>query len=115
MKVSAYSEDFKKTAVTKYLSRGNRSGSEVISDLGISNATIFSWVKKYGKTEDMSKKSKRPKDRNGPEKVQLVISYFSLPETERGKFLREQGLHSSHLEQWRAELESGQKVPSKRS
>lgn len=26
---------------------------------------------------------------------------FSLPEQERGKFLRENGLHSDHLEMWK--------------
>ncbi len=115
MKGQSYSEDFKKAAVVKYLTKGNRPGKLVLQDLGISNSTIFAWIKKYGNTQDMNKKSQRPQDRSGAEKLQLVITYFSLAEADRGKFLREQGLHSAHLEQWKSQFEGFQETASKRS
>lgn len=115
MGVQNYSNEFKKSAVTKYLNRGNRSGREILEDLGISSSTIFGWVKKYGKTQGMQKKSKRPEDRSGLEKAQLVTTYFSLPEADRGKFLRENGVHSSNLERWKSQLEGGERIFSNRT
>jgi transposase len=49
VKVHYYSEDFQKSAVLKYLNRGNSSAESIAIDLGISLSSIYGWVKKYGK------------------------------------------------------------------
>ena len=70
--------------------------------------SIYGWIKKYGNVQGMTNKpGRKPNDRKAHEKFQLVMKYFSLPEEERGKFLRENGLHSDHLEQWKKMIESG--------
>ncbi len=108
MKAQNYSADFQKSVVSKYLHRGHRTAESVAQDSGVSMASVYGWVKKYGNVQAMTNKSSRkPNDRKGQEKLQLVITYFSLPEEEKGKFLRENGLHSDHLEQWKKMLESG--------
>lgn len=102
VKVHYYTEDFQKSAVLKYLNRGNSSAESIARDLGISLSSIYGWVKKYGSLSSMKKSNTiRPHDRSPEEKVELFIKYYSLPEEERGLFLRENGLHSHHLEQWR--------------
>jgi hypothetical protein len=60
-----------------------------------------------------NKPGRKPNDRKAHEKFQLVMKYFSLPEEERGKFLRENGLHSDHLEMWKTTMEAGFSIKSK--
>lgn len=108
MKVKNYSEDFQKSIVSKYLNRGSKTADSIAQDAGISIASIYGWTKKYGNVQSMTNKpGRRPNDRKAHEKFQLVMKYFSLPEEERGKFLRENGLHSENLEQWKKTMESG--------
>ena len=108
MKGQNYSVEFQKSVVSKYLNRGHRTTESIAQDTGVSQASIYGWIKKYGNVQIMTNKSDRkPNDRKAEEKFQLVMKYFSLPEEDRGKFLRENGLHSEHLEQWKKKLESG--------
>ncbi len=108
MKGQHYPEDFQKSVVSKFLSRGTKSADSVAQDVGVSLSCIYTWTKKYGNLQAMTNKSGiKPNDRKPHEKFQLVMNYFSLPEEERGKFLRENGLHSENLEQWKKLLESG--------
>lgn len=94
--------------LSKYLNRGHRTTESIAQDTGVSLASIYGWTKKYGNVHGMTNKpGRKPNDRNAQEKFQLVMKYFSLPEEDRGKFLRENGLHSDHLEQWKRMLESG--------
>lgn len=114
MKVQGYSEDFQKSVVSKFLSRGSRSGESIAQDAGVSLPSIYGWTKKYGNVQGMTNKpGRKPNDRKVHEKFQLVMKYFSLPEEERGKFLRENGLHSDHLEMWKKAMEGGFNVQSK--
>lgn len=108
MKGQHFPEDFQKSVVSKFLNRGSKTADSVSQDVGVSLSCIYGWTKKYGNVQTMTNKpGRKPNDRNSQEKLQLVIKYFSLPEEEKGKFLRENGLHSDHLEQWKRMLESG--------
>lgn len=114
MKAQNYSEDFQKSVVSKYLNRGHRTTESIAQDTGVSIASIYGWTKKYGNVRGMTNKpSRKPNDRNAQEKFQLVMKYFQLSEDERGKFLRENGLHSDHLEMWKKTMESGFNAKSK--
>lgn len=116
MKRQNFSRDFQESIVRKYLVRGNRPISSLAQDAGISVGAIYSWVKKYANVSSMNNKSKqRPNDRTPEQKCQLVISYFSLPEEDRGKFLRENGLHTEHLTQWKKTMESSFNINTKSS
>jgi transposase len=109
-----YSEDFQKSVVSKYLNRGHRTTESIALDTGVSIASIYGWTKKYGNFQGMTKKpGSKPKDRNAQEKFQLVMKYFSLSEEDRGKFLRENGLHSDHIEMWKKTMEGGFSEKSK--
>ena len=39
-----------------------------------------------------------------------MLSFTKLSEEEKGKFLREKGLHEAHLERWKAEILEGLKL-----
>ena len=47
---------------------------------------------------------KRPQNWPAEEKFQAVLTYESLDEEERGKYLREHGLYSVDIERWRDEM-----------
>ena len=51
--------------------------------------------------------SKTPNDRSAEEKLKVVLEAVSLPDEQLGAFLRKQGIHETHLEQWRMQMLSG--------
>jgi transposase-like protein len=107
-----FPEEFQKSVVSKFLNRGSKSAVAVSRDLDVSLSSIYGWIKKYGNVQPMTNK---PNDRKVQDKLELVIKYFSLPDEERGKFLRENGLHSDHLELWKKAMESGLRPEPKSS
>ena len=53
--------------------------------------------------------AKRPQDWPAEEKLQAVLEYEKLEEEQRGKYLREKGLHSVYIERWKEEIIDGLK------
>jgi transposase len=108
--------DFKKECVKKYLNRGNRTVKDICNELGIPLPTLYSWVKKVTIKEDsMSNKQGRPQDLSGREKFNLVIEYKTLPDSEKGSFLRNKGIHTAHIEAWESLIVSSFDLNSKAS
>lgn len=112
-------EGFRKAAVQKYLSRGNRSGADVAGELGISTRSLNYWSQRYGTNSGMKKPERRPQDWSAEEKFKAVIEFERLGPDGQGEFLRKQGLHSDHITAWKksmqAGLESGGGRPASRS
>lgn len=100
-----YSIEFKKAAIQKYLSRGNRTVNEILEDIGISSPTLYQWRDELANVEGMKKQSK-PKDRPPTEKLKLLMEYETLPLEKRGEYLRKNGLHEDHLKGWRQQIEA---------
>lgn len=62
------------------------------------------------------KTSRRPQDWTPPEKLDAVLQAAELSGQDLGDFLRRQGLHSTHLEQWRRQMLQGlDETPRRRS
>lgn len=99
-----YSEEFKKTAVEKLLTRGNRTVSEIAEETGIHIPTLYDWRKKFARTEGMKKVSK-PQSRSGIEKLKAITEYSNLPPEKRGEYLRTNGLHEENLIEWKKQIE----------
>ena len=59
-------------------------------------------------------KEKRPQDWTAEEKLDGVLEYEKLDEEGRGKFLREKGLHSVHIERWKQQILEGLKSSKSR-
>lgn len=101
---SGYSEEFKRVAVQKYLSRGNRQVIDLATDLGVGTTTLWKWVKLYknGATStNMKELNKRPQDWSAEEKIRACFEYEGLETDKQGEFLRREGLHSNHLQEWK--------------
>ncbi len=99
-----YSEDFKKSAVQKYLGRGNRPVYEVLEEIGISSPTIYEWRDQFANVPNM-KKSTKPQSRSTSEKLKSLIEYDFIPLEGRGEYLRKNGLHEEHITEWRKQIE----------
>ena len=99
-------EEFRKAAVLKYHSRGNRTVEEVARVVGVSSWSLYQWSKRYGKAEGM-KTARRPAERSAQEKLKAVIEFEGLTEDKQGEYLRREGLHSDHIEGWKKRMEAG--------
>ena len=53
--------------------------------------------------------AKRPQDWTAEKKLDAVLEYSGLEDEQRGIFLRKQGLHEAHIEQWKRDLIAGLK------
>ena len=102
-----YSEEFKRTAVQKYLSRGSRSVKDVCRELGIADVTVYVWARERGRSSTMNNVAKRPQDWNAAEKMKAVIEFEKLPPEQQGEFLRREGLHSDHIAKWKQNMQEG--------
>ena len=101
------SAEFKKSAVQKVVSRGNRTVKTVCDELGISTATIYEWKRKYAKIPGMKNSERRPQDFSVEEKFKAVCEFERLTEENRGEFLRKSGLHTDHILLWKKAMQGG--------
>ena len=110
--MSEYSDTIREAMVMKLTSSGAPSATSLAQEVGIHQSTLSRWVREYAKVgkEGGVMKAKRPQDWTAEEKLNAVLEYERLEEEEqRGKYLREKGLHSVHIERWKAELIEGLK------
>lgn len=105
------SEEFKKAAVQKLHNRGSRRVMDIADEVGVNAVTLHNWSKRYAINTLMKKSERRPQDWSAIEKFNAVMEFDRLSEKEQGEFLRQQGLHSDHIESWKrsmqASLETG--------
>jgi transposase-like protein len=100
--------DFKKSAVEKLMSRGERTVESVVEELGVCSPSLYQWRKELGRVAAMTKPS-RPQDRTPEEKMKAVVELDATPEADQGALLRRLGLHRDHVEAWRKQMHSGLK------
>ena len=104
MSAMKYSRRIKESALRKILAPENRSVSEVAREMGISDQTIYNWKKQAEDgilyLDDLGS----PLTANPIERFNLILEGKSISEEESGKWLREKGLHSEHLNLWEQEF-----------
>jgi transposase len=109
--MSNYSDTLKEAMVLKLISPGAPSATSLAQEVGIHQSTLSRWVREYVKVgkEGGVMKARRPQDWTAEEKLNAVLKYEKLEEEQRGKYLREKGLHSAHIGRWKQELIEGLK------
>ena len=94
------------------------SATKLSEEVGVSQPTLSRWLREAGKVSFMSKPDqkgepaairKRPQDWSAQEKFNAVMESYHLDDEHLGAFLRERGLHETHLQQWRKQVESSSK------
>lgn len=104
-----FSQQFKDAAVQKYLSRGSRSVHEIAQELGTTSTSIFSWARsrRNGTAQMNFKTPRRPEEYSPFEKTKAVVDYLSMPDSDRGEWLRRTGLTSEKIESWKGAAYEG--------
>jgi transposase len=110
-----YNEEFKRAMVQKICHPGGPSALGLSKEVGVSQPTLSKWVRQYGNVSGMTKGlgRRRPQDWSAEQKVKAVMDTTKMDDAELGIYLRREGLHSAHLEQWKKELVEGLKTISK--
>lgn len=98
-----YPEEFKQGMVSKMVGPDRRSACSLSKDVDIPQATLSKWLREYGDGNGKDK-ARRPRDWSAEERLKALIETAGLKDAELGEYLRQHGLHSVHLEQWRREF-----------
>ncbi len=109
--MSNYPETVKEAMVRKLTIPGAPSACALAQEVDITQSTLSRWVREYAKLGKAGgvMKGRRPQDWTAEKKLDAVVEYEKLDEEERGKYLREEGLHSVHIERWKQQIIEGLK------
>lgn len=99
-----YSKRFKESVIRKILPPDSRSVPDVAREMGISDQTVYNWKKKLENGMALLEEESSPSSLGQLEKFNLLLEGKTLSVDESGKWLREKGLHSEHLNLWEQEL-----------
>jgi transposase-like protein len=97
-----YSEERKAAVLKKLLPPQNRSVVQVAAEEGISDVTLYSWLKQC-RQQGMSVPGYRNAGDDGsPEaKLAVVIETASMSEAELGAYCRQKGLYPEQVQRWK--------------
>lgn len=98
-----YSSERKAAVMRKLLPPENRSVASVSREEGITEQTLYNWVKevkRHGVAVPGSRK-KTSEDWSGEAKLSVVIETSGFNEAERNEYCRRKGLYPEQIEQWR--------------
>lgn len=100
-----FSDEQKQMWVKKFLTRGSKSIEVFCRENALSATAIYKWVAIYGRSPDMKPLARSPQQWSSEEKYKAVIAFDRLPVEEQGAFLRQEGVHSEHIEMWREKMQ----------
>jgi transposase len=94
------------------------SATALSKQVDVSQTTLSKWLKKAGSVRsnvNLSNlaimrpfmPSKRPEDWSPEEKLKITLEAASLSNEQLGAFLRQKGIHETHLQQWRLQMLQG--------
>ncbi len=99
-----YSATFKSKMVRKMTGARAQSASALSKDIGVCQTTLSRWIREASKdkvTPMTKRNARRPQDWTPEQKLAALEEAASLSEQDLGAFLRRNGLHQVHLDQWR--------------
>ena len=109
MKRRTFTIEFKRSIVQKILSQGVDKKAQISQEYRICIPTLQKWIREFATIGSMKNIESRPQDRDPEIKFSLVIDYFNTAEDKRGEFIRHNGVHTDHIEQWSKDMKDGLK------
>jgi len=99
---------FRASIVRKTQVGSGKSVYQLSQETGISPATITKWIGQFkaGTLSLDGCDALTPAQRSPGEKLSLLLESRTIPEADRGEWLRQRGLHSEHIPLWEQELTS---------
>tara|TARA_B100000965_G_scaffold175999_1_gene146782 strand:+ start:117 stop:602 length:486 start_codon:yes stop_codon:yes gene_type:complete len=102
---SRYSDAFREKCVRRLLEPDAISVKELVQETGVSQFTLYSWVRKAKQGVFMSKPSKRKgKSWEVDDQIRILAAASALSDEELGAYLRREGVHPDTLDAWRNAL-----------
>ena len=100
-----FTDGFKKATLKKMLIPGGKGVTELSREIGVSTVTLYAWKKKYQNVEEINKYvSRSPRQWKMQDKVIAVFEASKLSDENLGRWLREKGLQSEHINIWEKEI-----------
>jgi transposase len=100
-----YAENFKRAMVQKMLMPGGPGVTRLSHEIGVNKQTLYNWRDKF---QDMATGStsthRSPRQWTQEQKYDALLEAARLTGDELGKWLREKGLRSEHIEKWQHEM-----------
>lgn len=97
-----YSEERKAAVLSKLLPPMNRTVTSVSAEEGISDVTLYSWLKQCRQKRVPVPGHRTTADNWSPEaKLAVVIETATLSEAERAAYCREKGLYVEQIQRWK--------------
>lgn len=113
MKRRTYPIELKKSIVQKILSQGPEIIKQISKEYNICEPILYRWTREFAKIGNMENIQSRPQDRDSETKFNIVFNYLNTPEERRGEFIRREGVHTDHIEQWTEDMKNGLKNPNR--
>ena len=100
---ATYSAAFKEQALSKMLSRGNRTIASVAEELNVNIFTVKNWMKTVVQKEPKValQKERRPQEWSRREQLIALHESHGLQDEALNAWCREKGLFAHHLASWR--------------
>ncbi len=99
-----YSIAFKENVVRRILPPNNESVREVSKEIGVSENSIYIWIKKVKEGTLNNDGDVYPSKRQPKEKLRLLLEGKKVADEKQGEWLRKNGLHTEHLNQFEQEI-----------
>lgn len=107
-----YAEEFKKAMVQKLLLPGGPSVLTLSRETGVSEQSLYNWLARY-QNGDTAVSPRSPRQWTCVEKYDALLEAAGLRGEDLGKWLREKGLRSEHIEIWQEEMKKDLKKQQK--
>ena len=122
-----YPNMFKSSMIRKMTGTDAISATALSKEVDVPQPTLSRWLRRAGictshvsnNAYEYTKMTKtkdplRPNDRSAKDKFKVVLEASSLGNEQLGAFLRSNGLHQTHIDQWHSQMLDGlQKDPAK--
>ena len=109
-----YTENFKRAMVQKMLMPGGPGVTSLSREIGVNKQTLYNWRDKF---HDMgigrASTHRSPRQWTEEEKYDALLEAARLTGEELGKWLREKGLRSEHIEKWQYEMKKNLNQPKR--
>ena len=99
-----YSIAFKENVVRRTLPPQRESVVAVAKDIGISENSIYRWIKMLKEGTLRNERDVPASRRQAKEKLRLLLEGKIIPKENQGEWLRKNGLHTEHLNQFEQEI-----------
>ena len=100
-----YTENFKKAMVQKMLIPGGPGVTRLSREIGVNKQTLYNWRDKYqNRGSEYPDYIRSPRQWTEVDKYEALLEAARLSGEDLGKWLREKGLRSEHIEIWQHEM-----------